>query len=53
MYAAGERDKPIGRRIKILAGDVYSEIADNPEVVTAGELQAENCRRAAETRGSA
>lgn len=34
LVAAGEKDKPIGRVIKILAGDIYSEIADNPSIAT-------------------
>ncbi|MCP3962138.1 MAG: hypothetical protein GY719_30210 [bacterium] len=34
MVVAGQRDKPLGRRIKILAGDVYSEIVENPGVLT-------------------
>ncbi len=34
MVIAGQRDKPLGRRIKILAGDVYSEIVENPGVLT-------------------
>ncbi len=38
--AAGERDKPIGRRIKILAGDVYSEIVDSPGIATEFETPA-------------
>ncbi len=34
MVLAGQRDKPLGRRIKILAGDVYSEIVENPGLLT-------------------
>ncbi len=34
LVAAGERDKPVGRVIKILAGEIYSEIADNPSIAT-------------------
>ena len=31
---AGKAKTPIGRRIKLLAGEIYSEIAPNPQVVT-------------------
>ena len=34
LYAQGKSDKPIGRTIKLLAGDIYSEIAKNPEIAT-------------------
>ncbi len=34
MVIAGQREKPLGRRIKILAGDVYSEIVENPGILT-------------------
>jgi len=34
LVAAGRSDKPIGRRIKLLAGDIYSEIAENPAIAT-------------------
>ncbi len=34
LYAEGERDKPIGRTIKLLAGEIYSEIVENPEIAT-------------------
>ena len=33
-FAAGKAETPIGRRIKLLAGEIYSEIAPNPQVVT-------------------
>ena len=31
---AGKAEAPIGRRIRLLAGEIYSEIAPNPQVVT-------------------
>ncbi len=34
LFAEGKTDKPIGRTIKLLAGDIYSEIAKNPEIAT-------------------
>lgn len=34
LFAAGERPKPIGRTIKLLAGEIYSEIVHNPEIAT-------------------
>ncbi len=34
LVAAGQRDRPIGRTIKILAGDIFSEVAKNPSVAT-------------------
>ena len=34
LFAAGESDKPIGRTIKLLAGEISSEIAENPEIAT-------------------
>ncbi len=34
LVAAGKSDRPIGRTIKVLAGDIFSEIADNPSVAT-------------------
>ena len=34
LFAEGKSDKPIGRTIKLLAGDIFSEIAKNPEIAT-------------------
>lgn len=34
LFAQGESDKPIGRTIKLLAGEIYSEIVKNPEIAT-------------------
>lgn len=34
LVASGKSDRPIGRTIKVLAGDIFSEIADNPSVAT-------------------
>ncbi len=34
LFAQGKSDKPIGRTIKLLAGDIYSEIAKNPQIAT-------------------
>ncbi len=33
-FAQGESDKPIGRTIKLLAGDIFSEIVKNPQIAT-------------------
>ncbi len=33
-FAQGESDKPIGRPIKLLAGDIFSEIVKNPQIAT-------------------
>ncbi len=34
LFAEAKSDKPIGRTIKLLAGDIYSEIVENPEIAT-------------------
>lgn len=34
LVAAGREEQSIGRTIKVLAGDIYSQIADNPAIAT-------------------
>jgi hypothetical protein len=34
LMAAGEADKPIGRVIQVLAGDIWTHVMPNPEIAT-------------------
>ena len=34
LMAEGVQDKPIGRRIRILAGDILANVIPNPEIAT-------------------
>ncbi|MCP4250033.1 MAG: FecR domain-containing protein [bacterium] len=34
LFAQGKSDKPIGRTIKLLAGDIFSEIVEKPQIAT-------------------
>ena len=34
LMAAGDADKPIGRVIQVLAGDIWTHVVPNPEVAT-------------------
>ena len=34
LMAAGEVDKPVGRVIQVLAGDIWTHVAPNPQVAT-------------------
>ena len=34
LMAAGEADKPVGRVIQVIAGDIWTHVAPNPQVAT-------------------